>query len=538
MQSTMMDYPLLLTHLLERAHKLFPSREIVSRAPDRSLERTTYAEVARRSWQLAAGLSAAGLKPGDRVATLMWNHSVHLEAYLGIPAAGGVTHTLNPRLSPEDLAYIVNHAEDRFLIVDQSLLPVLQSFQDQVHLDAIYIHGTPGSRYEPYADYEQLLSPHKFTPPPLSENQAAAMCYTSGTTGKPKGVVYSHRALVLHTLVESLPLALGASMSDALMPVVPMFHVNAWGIPFAALASGCKLVFPGPHLDPKSLLELMSEEGVSLAAGVPTVWFGVLDLLESNPTSYALKPGTRIVIGGAAAPISTIERAERLGLEVIQAWGMTELTPIGTVSRLKPELEQLPEPERNRVRTTQGLPVPWIEVRIQGTGDEPLPWDGQTAGELAVRGPWVTGSYYKNPEAGDRFTPDGWFLTGDLATIDPEGYVRLVDRVKDLVKSGGEWISSVELENALMGHPGVKEAAVIAIPHPKWQERPIAVVVPRDGSQLSEDQLREFLAASFPKWWLPDAFVFIEAIPRSAAGKFLKRELRDRYSQWHWEDDS
>lgn len=467
----------------------------------------------------------------------MWNHSVHLEAYLGIPAAGGVTHTLNPRLSPEDLAYIVNHAEDRFLIVDQSLIPVLESFQDQVHIDRIYVHSASGTVHGPYANYEQLLSPDEFTPPLLSENQAAAMCYTSGTTGKPKGVVYSHRALVLHTLVESLPLALAAGMKDTLMPVVPMFHVNAWGIPFAGLASGCKLVFPGPHLDPKSLLELMSQEEVSLAAGVPTVWFGVLDLLESNPETHPLKPGTRIVIGGAATPISTIERAERLGLEVIPAWGMTELTPVGSVSRLKPELEHLPKPEQNRIRTSQGLPVPWIEARIQDPDNNPLPWDGHTVGELAVRGPWVTGSYYKNPEAADRFTPDGWFLTGDLATIDSQGYIRLVDRVKDLVKSGGEWISSVELENALMGHPSVKEAAVIAVPHPKWQERPLAVVVPREGSQVSEAELREFLAASFPKWWLPDAFIFTESIPRSAAGKFLKRELRARYSQWIWEDE-
>ncbi len=537
MNGTMMDYPLTLVPMLERAGKLFGQVEIVSRLPDRSLHRTTYADFYRRARALAESLSRAGLKPGDRVGTLMWNHYAHLEAYFGIPIAGGVAHTLNLRLSPNQLAYVINHAQDRFLIVDDVLLPLYEKIKGQVKPERVLVVPFAGKPVAAdYENYEEFLkqTSGNFSYPKLEENQAAAMCYTSGTTGKPKGVLYSHRALVLHSFAIGLTDTFALSQHDTILPVVPMFHANAWGIPFVATMLGSKQVFPGPHLDAESLLDLYEKERVTFAAGVPTIWFALLEALEKNPGRWKLTPGMHLLVGGAAAPESMLRRYDQLGLHVIHAWGMTEMTPAGSVSKLKPGMDDWPEDKRYQVRAKQGLPMPFVEARAVSEDGE-VPWNGQSMGELQVRGPWVAASYYNLPEERDQWTSDGWFRTGDVATIDPEGYIKITDRTKDLIKSGGEWISSVDLENALMAHPSVKEAAVIAIPHPKWQERPLAVVVPKEANHATAEELKTFLAANFAQWQLPDAIVFTESIPRTSTGKFLKTKLREQFADWKWD---
>ncbi|MBX6396283.1 MAG: long-chain fatty acid--CoA ligase, partial [Alicyclobacillaceae bacterium] len=467
------------------------------------------------------------------VGTLMWNHYAHLEAYFGIPAAGGVLHTLNLRLHPDDIAYIMNHAEDRYLIVDDVLLPLFDQVKDRVSPERVFVVSLTGQKIpDGYEDYEDLLrtATGDFRYPDLDENEAAGMCYTSGTTGKPKGVVYSHRALVLHSLASALADTMAVSNRDTVMPVVPMFHANAWGIPFTATMVGAKQVFPGPHLDPVSLLELFEAERVTFAAGVPTIWLGIAQQLEKEPSRWKLEP-MRMVVGGSAAPEGMIRAFDRFGHRVVHAWGMTETTPMATVSHVKSTLDHLSEDEKYAIRAKQGLPVPFIEARIVHDEGE-APWDGKTMGELQVRGPWIAGSYYNRPESADSFTEDGWFRTGDVATIDAEGYMKITDRTKDLIKSGGEWISSVDLENALMGHPAVAEAAVFAVPHPKWQERPLAAVVLKAGASVTPEELRAYLEPKFAKWWLPDGFVFLEEIPRTSAGKFLKSKLREAYKDW------
>jgi fatty-acyl-CoA synthase len=531
MKGTMMDYPLTLPHLLERARKLHGSVEIVSRLPDRRLHRHTYADFYRRARSLAKGLQRAGLKKGDRVGTLMWNHYAHLEAYFGIPSAGGVLHTLNLRLHPNEIAYIIRHGGDRFLIVDDILLPLLERFQEQINVERVIVVPLTGQPVPaPYEDYEQFISEsaEDFRYPHLDENDALGMCYTSGTTGKPKGVVYSHRSIILHSFVSAMADSLGVSMRDTVLPVVPMFHVNAWGLPFTMTMVGAKQVYPGPHLDPISLLELMQEEQVTFAAGVPTIWFGIYRELEKQPDHWRLHPELRTVVGGSAAPESLLRGMDRHGVRVVHAWGMTETTPLGTVSVLKPHLANRPEDEQYAYRAKQGIPVPFVDVRVVNEEGE-VPSDGQTMGELQVRGPWIAAAYHDLPESKDSFTEDGWFRTGDVATIDEEGYVKITDRTKDLIKSGGEWISSVDLENAIMAHPAVSEAAVVGIAHPKWQERPLAVVVKKEGAELSLEELRAFLAPNFAKWWLPDDLVFVEEIPRTSAGKFLKSRLREQF---------
>jgi len=531
MEGLMMDYPLTLGHLFERAGQYFPTREIVWRRPDKSLQRSTYAEFHARVKKLANALERLGLEPGDRVATLAWNHGRHLEAYFAVPLAGGVLHTVNPRLSPADLAYIVNDADDKFILVDDVLVPVWERFRQECHVAHPIVWTNGGEAPAGMLDYEALIEPElpRFAYPRIEESQAAGLCYTSGTTGRPKGVLYSHRALVLHSLVIAMPDALGLSQADAVMPVVPMFHVNAWGLPFGCAMVGAKQVFPGPHLDPASLLDLVQRERVTLTGGVPTIWLGILDALDKDPKRWDTSSLRALIVGGAAAPQAMIEAFEkRHGLHVLHAWGMTEMSPVGTVSRLKAHLQDAPEADRFRMRATQGLPVPLVETRAVSEDGKVVPPDGKTMGELHVRGPWIARSYYRNPSEADKFTMDGWFRTGDVVTVDGEGYVRITDRSKDLIKSGGEWISSVELENALMGHPGVKEAAVVAVKHPKWDERPVACVVLREGAKVTENELREYLEPRFARFWLPDAFVFMEQIPRTAVGKFLKTELRAR----------
>ena len=529
MRSTMMEFPLTLAHILDRGGKLFADSEIVSRLPDKSLYRYRYADFCRRARALGGALQQMGLKPGDRVGTLMWNHHIHLEAYFGIPCAGGVLHTLNLRLHPDDIAYIAGHGGDRFLIVDDSLLPIYAKIRDRAPFEKVIVVPLGGGTPAELDDYEKLVAAGAaLDAPMLDENDAAGMCYTSGTTGKPKGVVYSHRAIVLHSLATAMVDCLGVSNRDTLCPVVPMFHVNAWGLPFTAVMMGAKLVFPGPHLDAESLLDLYQAEKVTLTAGVPTIWAGILQALEREPARWELVKGMRMVVGGAAAPDSMIRAFDRFGLDVVHGWGMTETTPVGTVNYRKQELA----PDAYRAaRGKQGVPLPFFEVRAMG-GEGAAPWDGKTMGELQVRGPWVAARYHELASEADKWTDDGWFGTGDIVTIDAHGYVKITDRIKDLVKSGGEWISSVDLENALAGHPKVAEAAVIAVPHAKWGERPLAVVVLKAGTTANAQELRDHLEPKFARFWLPDDFAFVDAIPRTSTGKMMKAALREQFKDW------
>lgn len=530
----MMDFPLTLTHFLERARAHFGSSEIVSRLPDRSLHRYTYADMYKRACKLAGALKKLGVKSGDRVATLSWNHHRHLELYMAVPSMGAVLHTLNLRLHPSDIAYIARHAEDKIIVVDRSLLPLYKKFADNVRsIEHTIVIPDDGPTPDGYLDYEALIAPERdeFAFPALDERQAAMICYTSGTTGNPKGVVYSHRSTVLHTLVSCLPDALDIRQSDNLLPVVPMFHANAWGLPFAAVSSGAKLVFPGPHLDPKSILELMSGERISVAAGVPTIWIGILAMLDQEPARWDLKAMRFMLIGGSAAPPAMIDGFQRRhGLGVTHAWGMTETNPLGTVARVKRSILESGADDAAllAVRASQGYPAVFVEQRHVAEDGSVLPWDGETMGELEVRGPWVASSYFGD-EGADRFTKDGWFKTGDVVTIDADGYVRITDRSKDVIKSGGEWISSVALENALMSHPSVLEAAVFAGKHLKWDERPLAAVTLKEGRTASKEELASHLAPMFPKYWLPDDYIFVTQIPRTSTGKFLKTKLREEY---------
>ena len=522
----MMDVPLTIDLVVDRAERWTCGGEVVSRRPDRSLTRTTYGEVAKRSRRLARALVAAGIRRGDRVATLMWNHSEHLECYFGIPLSGGVTHTLNLRLHPDEIAYIVNDAGDRFAIVDDCLLPLF----DKVvaaggRFERVIVVGAAGD-HEPYEKFLSTASDGTVLPK-LAETDPLGVCYTSGTTGKPKGVVYSHRSTVLHSIVEALPDALALSRADTLLPVVPMFHVNAWGLPYACALVGAKLVFPGPYLDGPSLLDLFVSEKVTIGAGVPTIWLGIREALDASPGKWPLQPGLRMIVGGSAAPEQLIRDFDRLGMTLLHAWGMTETSPIGLVSRLPPHLANADEDTRYRMRAKQGVPPPLVDVCVRNDAGE-VPADDRTSGELLVRGPWIAASY-RGGHTPERWTDDGWFRTGDVARIDEHGFIQLTDRVADQIKSGGEWISSQELENTLMGHPAVKEAAVIGVPHPRWSERPLAAVVLKPGATATADELREHLAPKFPKYWLPDVIVFVDAIPRTSAGKFKKTELRETY---------
>jgi fatty-acyl-CoA synthase len=537
MRGLMMDYQLTIPALIRRNEELFQHKGTVSRRADKSLVRHSYAQIIERSRRLARALTELGVRPGDRVATLAWASHQHLEAYLAIPWMGGVLHTLNLRLHHDDLSYIVNDAQDRVLLVDESLLPLVARFRNEVRLEHVIVFQGPCPPTDgvgPALDYEQLLAgtnPEAFVPPAIDEQDAAAMCYTSGTTGRPKGVLYSHRAIALHSLAQGLRDSIGLAEDDTVLPIVPMFHVNAWGLPFSSMFFGCNQVFPGPHLDPLSVAGLLSAERVTLTAGVPTVWLGVLQELDANPGKYDLSALRAIVVGGSAAPAAMIRGfEERHKLNVVHAWGMTEMSPLGSICNLPGSLKDAAHEERLAYRARQGPPLPLVEVRARS--DQGLvPWDGKTMGELEVRGPWVASCYYNVDGPDPRFTDDGWFKTGDIVTIAQGGCLELTDRTKDLVKSGGEWISSVALETALMCHPAIAEAAVIAVPHPKWDERPLAVVVPKPGQSVTVEELREFLAPQFAKWWLPDAFEFASEIPRTSVGKFKKSALRERYQE-------
>lgn len=531
MRGLMMDYQLTVPAILRRAETLFGHKEIVTRLPDRTLHRYTYRDLARRVRQLADALGKLGLTGGDRVATLCWNHYQHLEVYFGAPASGNVAHTLNLRLHPSDLAYIAGHAGDRVLVVDESLLALYEAIRDRAPFEHVVVIGNAPEGTTSYEDLLATGDPDAFEEPEIGELDAAVMCYTSGTTGQPKGVLYTHRAIALHSLGSAMAGTLSLQEADVALPVVPMFHANAWGFPFTCTLVGAKQVFPGPFLDPESLLELFVQEKVTVTAGVPTIWLGILQLLDADPKRYDLSALRAMVVGGSAAPRAMIEGFEqRHGLFVLHAWGMTETTPLGSVAELTSDLRGEPEDVRYAYRAKQGLPAPFVEIRARG-GAGLVPWDGETMGELEIRGAWVAAGYYDAAEAADRWTEDGWFRTGDVVTIDERGYIQIQDRTKDLVKSGGEWISTVALENALMGHPAVAEAAVIAVPDEKWQERPLAVVVLKEGRTATAGELAELLLGSFAKFWVPDAFEFVDEIPKTAVGKFKKTALREMFAK-------
>lgn len=528
MDGLMMDeYPLTLSPLLDRAERLFPSVRIVSRLPDRSLHVTEYAEVARKARTLGAALRDQGLAPGDRVGTLLWNHSHHLEAYLGIPAAGLVLHTLNLRLPSDDLAYVINHAHDRWILVDDVLLPILAKVRDRIHPDRVIVVPFSGQKVPAgMEDYEELLS--RYSPatdlPRLNERDAAGLCYTSGTTGRPKGVLYSHRSLILHSF--AVAVGLNLTQRDAVLVVVPMFHVNAWGLPMTLTMLGARQVLPGPHLDAVSLLDLLEREHVTLAAGVPSIWAGILEALDKEPNRWQLNPELRMVVGGAAMPESMARRFARFGVRVVHGYGMTETTPVVTLGLPKAAMDGAGPDLLFPLLARQGYPLPFVDIRVRADrGDQP--WDGKSVGELQVRGPWIAARYFEDAETTGKWTEDGWLRTGDVATIDPEGYVEIVDRIKDLVKSGGEWISSVALENVLVGHPSVREAAVIARPDPKWGERPLAFVVVKEGSSVRPEELQALVGAKYPKWWIPDEIRFVESLPKTSTGKLSKLALRE-----------
>lgn len=540
MQSTMMTTPLSLNHLLERAGQLFHRNEIVSRLPDKSLRRHSYGEFHRRTRALASALQKLGLRKGERVATLCWNHHAHLECYFGIPAAGGVMHTLNLRLSPDEIGWIAGDAQDRFLVVDDVLLPLYRQFAALHRFEKVIVFPFSGAPVAgEFANYESLLAdadPDGFRYAEHGEDDPIAMCYTSGTTGRPKGVAYSHRSTILHTLVASLGDFWGLRGTDVVMPVTPMFHANSWGMPYGAVMMGVKLVFPGPHLHPEDLLDLMQLEPPTLSLGVPTIWLSLIQTYDAaqSPDSphhgrWKLPRGMRSLVGGAAVPEALIRAFDRHGIWIEQGWGMTETSPVCTISYPRAELKGASDDEKYRRAAMAGVPVPLVDLRVIGDGGE-QPWDGKSVGEIQVRGPFITGSYHQVPVSPDKFTADGWLRTGDVASVDELGFVRITDRTKDLIKSGGEWISSVDLENALMAHPAVAEAAVIAIPDEKWSERPLACVVLKKASEAQPAGLNEHLLKhGFAKWQLPERYEFIEAVPRTSTGKFWKLKLRERF---------
>src|SRR5713101_6415977 len=538
MQGLMQQAPLTLSMIFNRAERLFGDKELVTAGPKPAdgpepLARTTYGSWADRTRRLGGVLDTLGVSSDGRVGTFAWNSARHLELYFAAPCTGRVLHTLNIRLFPEQLTYIVNHAEDEVIFVDRSLLgllwPLVDTFETVRHVVVMDDGAGEVPDDSRIADYESLLSEAERVELVVDdEDQAAAMCYTSGTTGNPKGVVYSHRSTVLHSMSAMMADTLGVCERDVILPVVPMFHANAWGLTQAAALAGASVVFPGADLSAPAIADLMERERVTLAAGVPTIWMGVLPLLDGRDLSSL----TRIVCGGSAVPKALSEGyREKTGLPILHAWGMTETSPIGSVCRVRSSLVGAPDEELADIRATQGLLVPGVEGRIvePGSTDE-LPWDGTARGELQVRGPWIARDYYDDPRSGDSFTKDGWLRTGDVATISPEGYSRLVDRTKDLIKSGGEWISSVDLENEIMAHPAVAEAAVVAVPDDRWQERPLACVVTKPGEALTEEEVIEWLQPRVAKWWLPDRVVFIDEVPKTSVGKFSKKDLRDRFS--------
>ncbi|MFC3683964.1 3-(methylthio)propionyl-CoA ligase [Hydrogenophaga luteola] len=538
MLGQMQSQPLLISNLIVHADRHHHSTEIVSRRVEGDIHRTTWGQIAARARRVANALDSLHLSFGDRVGTLAWNGYRHLELYFGVSGSGRVLHTLNPRLHPEQLVWIVNHADDRALCFDMSFLPLVQAVHakcpgvkhwialcdaDKLPADS----GIPNLH-----SYEAWIgaAADTYTWPEFDENCASSMCYTSGTTGNPKGAVYSHRSTLLHAYGAALPDALGCSARDAILPVVPMFHVNAWGLPYSAAAVGCKLVFPGPALDGKSVYELIEGEQVTMAAGVPTVWQMLLGHMQAGGLKFSTLK--RTVIGGSACPPAMIAAFnDQYGVEVLHAWGMTEMSPLGTVCTLKNAQVALPADEKMKVRLKQGRSVFGVDMKIVNELGEEQPWDGKAYGDLLVRGPWIIASYFKG-EGGDPLQYDaagrGWFPTGDVATIDADGFMQITDRSKDVIKSGGEWISSIDVENIAMAHPAVAMAACIGMKHPKWDERPIVVVVKKPGAEVTREDLLAFYEGKIAKWQVPDDVVFVDAIPLGATGKMQKMTLRQQ----------
>ena len=534
MLGLMQNQPLLISSLITFAEKHHGDGEIVSRRVEGDIHRYTYRDLARRSRQLANAIGALGLAHGDRVASLAWNGYRHMEMYFGVSGAGQVLHTINPRLHPDQIAWIMNHAEDQVLCFDMTFLPIVQAVHarcptvkkwvalcdaDKLPADS----GIPG-----LVSYESWIGAQSsdYTWPTFDENTASSMCYTSGTTGNPKAVLYSHRSNMLHAYASMLPDAMGLSARDAALPVVPMFHVNAWGMPYAMALVGCKVVYPGPAMDGKSIYELMESEGVTFAAGVPTVWQMLLNHVQAGGLKFNTLKST--VIGGAACPPAMLATfMDDYGVTVMHAWGMTEMSPLGTVCRLKKKHETLPKDEQRKILSKQGRAVFGVDMKIVDGEGKDQPWDGKAYGDLLVKGPWIVDSYYKS-DSGKSPLVDGWFPTGDVATIDADGFMQITDRSKDVIKSGGEWISSIDIENIAMAHPAVAMAACIGMPHPKWDERPIVAVALKPGEQVTREELLSFYEGKTAKWQIPDDVVFVDAIPLGATGKMLKTKLREQ----------
>ena len=534
MLGLMMHQPLLISSLLTHAERHHGEQEVVSRRVEGDIHRISYRELAARARRMASALVKLGVADSEVVGTLAWNTHRHMEVYYAASGMGAVLHTLNPRLHPEQLAWIANHAEDRVLFFDLTFLPLVEAVVAHLPLVRQFVlmtdraHMPAASKIEGLLCYEELMdgASNDFTWPEFDENHASSLCYTSGTTGNPKGVLYSHRSTVLHTYASGLPDSLNLSAKDVVLPVVPMFHVNAWGLPYTACMVGAKLVFPGAALDGKSLHELFESEGVTLSAGVPTVWQGLLGHVESQGLGF--KTMRRTVIGGSACPPAMMKTfQEKYDVQVLHAWGMTELSPLGTACVLKPRHLALPAEQQRAVQAKQGRGIYGIDLKIVDEAGAELPWDGQAAGELLVRGPWVLSAYHKG-EGGNPLQ-GGWFPTGDMANIDADGFVQITDRSKDVIKSGGEWIGSIDLENIAMAHPAVAMAACIAAKHPKWDERPLLVVVKKPGAELTRDELLAFYDGKIAKWWTPDDVVFVDAIPLGATGKMQKIKLRELF---------
>ena len=535
----MMDYQLTIDRVLEHGNRLYPYKKVKTKLPDGTLHEYSYRDLYRRVKRLCNVLEGLGVQPGDRVGTFAWNNYQHVELYFGAPGAGAVVHTLNVRLFPDQLAYIINHAEDKVIFIDATLLPLMEGLGDKISGVEHFVlfnraeGGAAANLPGQVHDYETLMAAaeDEYVWQVEGENQAMGLCYTSGTTGHPKGALYSHRSMYLHTVGSCQAAAVGLTENDVVLPVVPQFHAMAWGLPYAAVNVGADLVLPGPHMQPAALADLIETERVTVAAGVPTIWNGLYHDLKRNPRDISCIRA--LVVGGSAMPRSLIEAYEKeLGVNVVHAWGMTEMSPLGTVSKLLSHHQELPQEERWDVKARQGYPISGVDMRIMDDAGRELPWDGETLGELQVRGPWVAQSYYKLEGGDDSFTQDGWFRTGDVVTISADGFMSITDRTKDLVKSGGEWISSVELENLLMAHPQVLEAAVIAVPHERWGERPLAVIVPTDGgTRPGAEELRSFMEPQVARWWLPDGYEFIDEIPKTGTGKFDKKVLRERYGR-------
>jgi fatty-acyl-CoA synthase len=534
MLGLMQDQPLLVSSLIEFASRHHREAQIVSRRVEGDMHRTTYADAARRSRQVAQALDRLGLAFSDRVGTLAWNGYRHFELYFGISGSGRVVHTLNPRLSPEQVVWIANHAEDKVLCFDMTFLPIIKAVWSKCSTVRHWIalceaDALPADTgIEGLQSYEAWIGAESghYDWPSFDEHSACALCYTSGTTGNPKGVLYSHRSTLLHAWGVALPDSLSLSARDCILPVVPMFHVNAWGIPYAAAMTGAKLVFPGPALDGKSVYELLESERVTMAAGVPTVWLMLLNHVRQNELKFTHM--RRTVIGGSACPPAMIKSfRDDYGVTVLHAWGMTEMSPVGTVCNLKLAQRELDGDAQLAIMAKQGRAVFGVELRIVDPDGKELPWDGQASGDLHVKGPWIISSYFKG-EGGDPLV-DGWFPTGDVASIDPDGFVQITDRSKDVIKSGGEWISSIDIENVAMAHPAVAMAACIALPHPKWDERPLLVVVKKPGATATREEILGFYEGKVAKWQVPDDVAFVDAIPLGATGKMQKSKLREQF---------